>query len=184
MEENQNILSNMSKLHVHQVFYMNYMDRMVKDCKDQLVEDNHLKNQKSKMSRLKNIWTVREITSWNFTTSCWWISSVSRKTFTSWTMINDNTLRVISTSSWTRIFTFLIYAGFGIITFRIRCTFRSTARVRISEIFWQTWTWTGSISLFANCISSTRWRITRSCDFNRRMNWIKVKLNRTENLKI
>lgn len=49
--ENRNILSDMSRLHVRQVFYKNYKDHMVKDCKDRMVEDNRLLMEKKKFNR-------------------------------------------------------------------------------------------------------------------------------------
>lgn len=91
-------------------------------------------------------------------TSGKWLSRIARSTATYWIMINDLTFCIYSTSSRTRINTFLIGASFVKITIGTNSTFRSTRRWRAQKSL-QTRTNSLAIIFSTTTVRST-WRRT------------------------
>ena len=114
--------------------------------------------------RLTGIWWWSVLNDFNLT-SDERIAGVTRRTCTNRVMISDLTNCIDSTSTRTRIYTFLVIAGFVLWTFWACDTFWSTSR-RSTNISGHTRANCLSIDLTALRIGSTRRRLTR-IDFNR-----------------
>ena len=106
------------------------------------------------------------LTNWFSSTCSKWVSYIPFKTCASRDVIQNTTNGIHATSSGTRINTVQILACFVRGTVRIDHAFRSTCNIWVSEIVWDTSTWSRAISLLAVCIRSTRRRVAWVDDFN------------------
>jgi hypothetical protein len=97
---------------------------------------------------------------WNRVASCQWISCISRLTSTNGTVLDDLAIGVKTTSSGTRITTFLIYACLIESTFRTDNTFRSTTWWT-SDIIGQARANGLAVGFTTLTVGATRGRLTR-----------------------
>lgn len=87
------------------------------------------------------------------------ISGVAPNTSTRRGVIQNRTLGVCSASSWARVHAFIVVTRSVPRTIVIDDTFRFAACVRVSKVFRQASARSCSVTLFANGVGATRWRV-------------------------